>query len=72
LTRSFLLKLSARKKTKVQGLLDGHPLLADVVVLGTREALNAVEAPPYPLESFLLDVMVQKLATDAMFPRLRW
>jgi hypothetical protein len=50
---------------------DGHPLLADVVVLGTREALNAIEAPPHPLESFLLDVMVQKLAADAMFPRLR-
>ena len=36
---------------------DRHPSLADVVMLGAREALNAIEPTPHPLESFLLDVI---------------
>ena len=74
-TLSGILSLSSAVKARSRArrrLLhpDGHPLLPDVVVLGAREASDAIEPPPHPLEASLLDMMGQKLATDAFLSRL--
>jgi hypothetical protein len=49
---------------------DGHPLLAHLVVLGARKALQPVEPPPHRLEAAPARVVVQQLATDPMRARL--
>jgi hypothetical protein len=66
------LEQSERALVRDDGLLcpDRHPPLADVVVLGRREASNAIEPAPQALEASLLDVMVQELTADAVLTRL--
>lgn len=52
------------------GKAEGHPGLADLVVLVRREPLDAVEPAPYPLKASPAYVMLKELATDSMSTRL--
>src|SRR5438270_4349823 len=49
---------------------DGHPLLAHLVVLGAREALQPVEPAPHRLIAAPTHMVVQQLAADPMHARL--
>jgi hypothetical protein len=49
---------------------DGHPLLADVIVLGAGEPRDPIQTSPDPFVASLAEVVVEELTADAVGARL--